>query len=100
MKKLIGFSMLLCASLAFADDFEGVIEQIDDTNKTITINGVAIKILPQTKIEEDSCWMPWDISKRFADLKVGDIVEVDLMHHNNMGAAKKVEIQCVRNRAY
>lgn len=97
MKKWI--AILLFCGLAYAD-FEGVIESIDDSNKTITVNGTIVKVLPQTRIEEDSCWLPWDVSKVFSDLKVGDIVEIDMMHLNNLPTASKIEIQCVRNRAY
>ncbi|WP_027326884.1 DUF5666 domain-containing protein [Helicobacter pametensis] len=97
MKKLALF--LLLGSLVIADQ-KGVIESIDHQNKTITVNGSLIKVLPNTKIEEDSCWLAWDISKKFADLRVGDIVELDLFYSGDMLTASKIEIQCVRNRAY
>lgn len=89
MKKFLIF--LFCLSTAFAGQ-NGVIEAIDDANKTITVNGTVIQVLPNTKIEEDSCWLPWDISKKFADLKVGDINEVP--------TTTEIEIQCIRNKAY
>lgn len=97
MKKILVF--LFCLGFALADQ-EGVIEAIDDANKTITVNGTIIKVLPNTKIEEDSCWLPWDVSKRFVDLKVGDIVELDLIYLNEMPTVTKIEIQCIRNKAY
>lgn len=97
MKKFLAF--LFCIGIAFADQ-EGVIEAIDNTNKTITVNGTTIKVLPNTKIEEDSCWLPWDVSKKFIDLRVGDIVELDLIYLNEMPTVIKIEIQCIRNKAY
>lgn len=98
MKRIL--MLLICIGcFAFADQ-DGVIESIDHDNKTITVNGTLIKVLPNTQIEEDSCWLPWDISKKFIDLKVGDIVEIDLIYSNNMPTALKIEIECVKNRAY
>lgn len=97
MKKILLF--LLAIGSLFADQ-DGVIEAIDEQNKTITVNGNTIKVLPNTQIEEDSCWLAWDVSKRFSDLKVGDIVELDVIYSQNMPTATKIEIQCVRNKAY
>lgn len=98
MKKLL-LSALIFVGICFADQ-EGVIEAIDFENKTITVAGMQIKVLPNTQIEEDSCWLLWDVSRRFIDLKVGDIIELDIAYSNNMPIATKIEIQCVRNRAY
>lgn len=100
MKKVI-FAILSLGAFAFGDsDYEGVIEAIDNAQKTIVVNGQTIKVLPNTKIEEDSCYLAWDISKKFADLKVGDIVEMEVFPSNNILTASKIEIQCVKNRAY
>lgn len=100
MKKIL-LSILAIGSLAFADsDFEGVIESINNADKTIKVNGQIIKVLPNTVIEEDSCYLAWDVSRKFSELKVGDIVEMDVFPSNNMLTASKIEIQCVRNRAY
>lgn len=97
MKRVLTF--LFYTGIAFADQ-KGVIEAIDATNKTIIVNGMVIKVLPNTKIEEDSCWLPWDISKKFVDLKIGDIVELDLIYHNEIPTATEIEIQCIRDKAY
>ncbi|RDU70769.1 DUF5666 domain-containing protein [Helicobacter brantae] len=100
MKKIL-LSILAIGSLAFADsDFEGVIESISDADKTIKVNGQIVKVLPNTVIEEDSCYLAWDVSRKFSELKVGDIVEMDVFPSNNMLTASKIEIQCVKNRAY
>lgn len=99
MKKLILGSMLLGAS-AFASDITGIIQSIDDAKKNITINGNTIAVMPYTKIEQDACGIGWDSAKKFVDLKVGDLVEVDLMHANNGLVAEDIEIKCIKNRAY
>ncbi|RDU69488.1 hypothetical protein CQA62_02230 [Helicobacter cholecystus] len=101
MKKLALILLLGISSFIFADhDYEGVIEAIDNEQKTLQVNGQIIKVLPNTKIEEDSCYLPWDINKKFVDLKVGDIVEIEVFLSNNILVAGKIEIQCVKNRAY
>lgn len=100
MKKLV-LATLMLGSLAFADnDLEGVIESISDADKTIQVNGQKVKVLPNTVIEEDSCYLAWDVSRKFAELKVGDIVELEVFQSNNLLTASKIEIQCVKNRAY
>ena len=44
-------AVLGVSSAVLADnDFEGVIENIDNAQKTITVNGRVIKVLPNTKI--------------------------------------------------
>lgn len=103
MKKIIFgvITILGLSSAVFADnDYEGVIESIDNANKTITVNNQVIKVLPNTKIEEESCYLAWDVSRKFAELKVGDIVEMEVFPSNNVLTASKIEIQCVKNRAY
>lgn len=103
MKKIIFgvIAVLGLSSAVFADnDYEGVIESIDNANKTITVNNQVIKVLPNTKIEEESCYLAWDVSRKFAELKVGDIVEMEVFPSNNVLTASKIEIQCVKNRAY
>lgn len=99
MKKLL-LTIFALGSFVVADDFEGVIEAIDQGNKTIKVNGQIIKVLPNTVIEEDHCYLAWDVSRKFSELKVGDIVELDVFPSNNILTASKIEIQCVRNRAY
>lgn len=103
MKKIIFgvIAVLGLSNAVFADnDYEGVIESIDSANKTITVNNQVIKVLPNTKIEEESCYLAWDVSRKFAELKVGDIVEMEVFPSNNVLTASKIEIQCVKNRAY
>lgn len=99
MKKLLLASMLLGTSV-FASDITGTIQKIDNGQKTITLNGNVIKVMPYTKIEEDACGIGWDTPKKFTDLKVGALVEVDLMHSQGGFVAEDIEIKCMKNRAY
>ncbi|ANV98620.1 hypothetical protein BBW65_07335 [Helicobacter enhydrae] len=90
----------LSLSCALASDITGIITGIDNGKKTITINKTAIKVVPYTKIELDSCGIGWDSAKKFSDLKKGDLVEVDLMNDGNGFVAEEIEIKCRENRAY
>lgn len=97
MKKFIAF-LGLSLSIAFASDIRGVIEEIDDANKTIKVNNQIIKVMPYTEIEQEGCGGGWDTPKTFAQLKVNDVVEVDVFYDNGRMIAKEIEIGC--GRAY
>lgn len=97
MKKFIAF-LGLGLSIAFASDIRGVIEEIDDANKTIKVNNQIIKVMPYTEIEQEGCGGGWDTPKTFAHLKVNDVVEVDVFYDNGKMIAKEIEIGC--GRAY
>lgn len=98
MKKII-FGLFASLSLSFADNY-GIIESVNNADKTIVVNQTKIKVLPYTKIEEEACDNGWDTPKKFADLKAGQVVEIDFMGvENNILIAKEIEIQCA-NRAY
>lgn len=113
---LLGVS-LACASL-YADSWlQGSITQVKENEKVIIVDTaysgqVAVKILPNTKVELDNCgWFgladSWIFSDYgdFWDLKVGRFVEVDAylpaMPQNvpNATTATKVEVKC-RPKAY
>ena len=88
----------LCALSAM--DLKGIIEAIDDASKTIQVNGNTIKVMPYTKIKQESCGMGWDSAKKFVDLKKGDFIKVDLSRGNQGMVADKIKIKCVKNPAY
>lgn len=116
MKK---WCFLLFVAMAHADwDITGQILSIDDAQKTITIGGwgatMTIQVLPHTRLKGDDCGLfgLWDTSGTFAELEVGQIVEVDLLHSGFAPApatsqtqsvplptARKIEWKC-RKRAY
>ena len=119
MKKAI-LSLALCFGGLFAGgmDLNGMITAIDNQNKTITINGFVVQILPQTKIKLDDCGIfGTDLAGKFVDLEQNSFVKVKVFANmpsvagqyatanaDNAGApayiARKVEQKCVRNRAY
>lgn len=100
MKKILLGTSFIGLSLLLGADIKGVIQNIDQNQKTIVVNGTTIGVMPYTKIEQDSCGMGWDTPRKFSDLKVGDFVDVDIMYNGNMPVAEDIEIQCMQNRAY
>ena len=119
MKKIILCALLgISGLMAGGMDLDGIITAIDDKNKTITINGYLVQILPQTKIELDNCGVfGMDIAGKFVDLKVGSFVEAEVFPNmssvvgqyatQNAGTAgapvyiaEEIELKCTRNRAY
>lgn len=108
MKKIIlALSLGLGAVFASDMDIEGLISSVDDANKTITINGFVVQILPQTKIKLDECGVfGTDLAGKFVDLKQGSFAEAEVYPNTaNAGAtpsyiAKEVEVKCVKNSAY
>ena len=119
MKKM-ALGLVLCISGLFAGgmDLNGLITAIDNQNKTITINGVLVQVLPQTKIKLDDCGIfGTDLAGKFVDLKQGSFVEAEVFPNmssvagqyatQNAGAtgapvyiAEEIELKCTRNRAY
>lgn len=94
MKKILALTLALGASLAFAKDIEGVVENIDSGAKTITVSGNVIAVKPNTKIKYDGCKGERDSYKKFADIQVDDFVDVDVTTSKGALIAKSIEIQC------
>lgn len=100
--------------LLFADmDVKGLITSIDDSEKSIIVNGnTKIKVLPQTKIKLDDCGLFGnDIYGKFADLKVNSFVDIDVFVTGNQTntmqsnqdiiyIAEEIELKCNKNSAY
>ncbi|RDU71794.1 DUF5666 domain-containing protein [Helicobacter brantae] len=102
MKNLLVSAILgaMCVSGLSAMDLKGMIEGIDDSSKTIQVNGNTIKVMPYTKIKQESCGIGWDSAKKFVDLKKGDFIKVDLSKNSQKMVAEKIKIKCVKNPAY
>ncbi|RDU70770.1 DUF5666 domain-containing protein [Helicobacter brantae] len=99
MKRLgVFIGVALGLSVACASDVRGIIEEIDDANKTIKVNNQIIKVMPYTEIEQEGCGSGWDTPKTFSQLRVNDVVEVDVFYDNGKMIAKEIEIGC--GRAY
>ncbi|WP_300222547.1 DUF5666 domain-containing protein [uncultured Helicobacter sp.] len=102
MKTLLtgAIAVILSTGALMASDFKGMIDSIDDANKTIQVNGNTIKVMPYTKIKQESCGIGWDSAKKFVDLKQGDFIKVDLAKNSQNMVAEKIKIKCVKNPAY
>ncbi|WP_300643469.1 hypothetical protein [uncultured Helicobacter sp.] len=57
MKTLLtgAIAVILSTGALMASDFKGMIDSIDNANKTIQVNGNTIKVMPYTKIKQESC---------------------------------------------
>lgn len=102
MKRIILLMVFFVGSL-FAYELKGTIEHIDTKNKNITVAGQIVHIQPYTEIEEDGIMI--DSVKRFSDLKVGQLVEVDLIDYpvastSNVFQAESIEIKNNKQLAY
>lgn len=102
MKKLLASVILgaMCVSAMNAMDLKGMIEAISDADKTIQVNDNTIKVMPYTKIKQESCGVGWDSAKKFVDLKKGDFIKVNLSKNSQEMIAEKIKIKCVKNPAY
>ena len=102
MKTLLtgAIAVILSTGALMASDFKGMIDSIDDANKTIQVNGNTIKVMPYTKIKQESCGIGWDSDKKFVDLKQGDFIKVGLAKNSQNMVAEKIKIKCVKNPAY
>lgn len=102
MKTLLtgAIAVILSTGALMASDFKGMIDSIDNANKTIQVNGNTIKVMPYTKIKQESCGIGWDSAKKFVDLKQGDFIKVGLAKNSQNMVAEKIKIKCVKNPAY
>lgn len=94
MNKILPLIFALGASLTFAEDIDGVVEDINASAKTITVSGDVIFVKPNTKIKYDGCNNERDSYKKFGDIKIDDFVEVDYTTSRGSLIAKSIEIQC------
>lgn len=96
-----------------ADGFEikGIINNIDNNAKTISVNNITIQVMPQTHIKLDDCGIfGMDVDGKFSDLAVGSFVEVEAWPNSAVNGvapnattsyiASEIEQKCVSNRAY
>lgn len=93
-------ALILSTGALIASDFRGIIDGIDNANKTIQVNRNTIKVMPYTKIKQESCGIGWDSARKFVDLKQGDVVKINLAKNSAEMIAEKIKIKCVKNPAY
>jgi len=81
----IGGAMLLGAGSALADnDIEGTIDAIQASAQTFVVKGITFHTTPTTDYDDDL--------KSFADLRVGQKVEVDFVIQDGKHYAKEIEL--------
>lgn len=77
-------------------DIYGIIEKINNKEKTIQVNTNIVKVMPYTEIKQEGCRSDWDIPKIFSQLNIGDVVEIDVFYNNGTIIAKEIEVKCIR----
>lgn len=87
-KTMISLALASClgmgASLAAANnDVEGPVESVNNADKTFVVQGVTLHVNDRTNYE--------DGLKDFADLVVGENVEVDFIYEGGKHIARDIE---------
>ena len=82
--------MFTCAALsfstmAFSDDLEGVIESIALDSQSLVVQGIRFYATDKTDYD--------DGLKSFADLKSGQVVEVDFNYQEGKHYATEIELE-------
>lgn len=89
MKKLLGIALLstliaMFSVAALADDIEGRIEAIDHNSQTFVVQGITFNVTPTTDYD--------DGLRSFADLSIGQKVEVDFVYRDGKHYATEIEL--------
>lgn len=82
----LGATLLLATSLVWADDnrdVEGLIQSINAAERSFVVGGMTFHVTDSTRYE--------DGLKQFADLKVGQDVEVDYRTRDGRHLATEIE---------
>lgn len=82
---IVAVAFVAVAGVVHADDIEGVIEQVDASNRTLTVKGITFFTTPTTDYD--------DGLKRFEDLRVGQKVEVDFDYRDGRHIATEIELE-------
>lgn len=73
------------SSLAFANDIEGTITQIDVDRRTLTVQGITFHTTASTDYD--------DGLERFEDLRVDQKVEVDFEYREGRHIATEIDLE-------
>lgn len=79
-----GLILAVCSTLATADDIDGKIESINQDDKSFVVKGIRFFATETTDYDKRL--------KGFADLKVGQRVEVDFDYRDNKHFATEIEL--------
>ncbi|MEF8701511.1 MAG: DUF5666 domain-containing protein [Candidatus Accumulibacter sp. UW26] len=84
-KLLAGLMIVTWGGLAHADDIEGVVDQVNAADRTITVQGITFYTTTDTDYD--------DGLNRFEDLRVGQRVEVDFEYRGGRHVATEIELE-------
>lgn len=76
--------MAFAASAAQANDLEGVVEAVNPTAGTLTVQGIVFHVTPTTDFDRPL--------RRLADLTPGQRVEVDFVYRDGKHIATEIEL--------
>jgi hypothetical protein len=76
--------LLLAAAPVKAEDIEGRIEALDPANQTLVVQGITFFATPTTDYD--------DGLRSFADLELGQKVEVDFVYRDGRHIATEIEL--------
>lgn len=82
---LASFFLVLCTSPALANDLEGRIESISQSEQSFVVQGIRFFVTQSTDYD--------DGLKGFADLREGQKVEVDFEYRNGKHFATEIELE-------
>lgn len=81
---VVSFACAITGNVALADDIEGRIESIDTERQTILVQGITFHVTGKTDFD--------DGLRNFADLAVGQKVEVDFKYREGKHFATEIEL--------
>lgn len=97
MKFLYFFVML---SVFMHAEFVGIITNINEVFKTITVNRMQYKIVRLTNIEKEDCYTNELKNIKFGDLIKGDLVEGKLSYNQGLSTISYMKVKCNKNLAF
>lgn len=80
-----GMLIVSWGGFAHADDIEGVVDQLNATDRTVTVQGINFYTTADTDYD--------DGLNRFEDLRVGQRVEVDFEYRGGRHIATEIELE-------
>lgn len=85
LKIVVSCAALSFSALAFSDDIEGLIESVAADTQSLVVQGITFYTTEKTDYD--------DGLKTFADLKPGQVVEVDFKYQDGKHYATEIELE-------
>ena len=83
-KTLVSIVLVFLVGSAMADDLEGRIQSVDQSNKSLVVQGIRFYTTESTDYD--------DGLKSFADLRPGQKVEIDFQYRDGKHYATEIEL--------